>query len=171
MGYVSQRDGNLSGGWAASNFWVGGVRVLFSFSAGLLIYREELIIKNKVGFIPLSILLIGAFVFPFFPKNWLFESVIVILYFPLLVSLGAGSTISEKIRPICEFAGNISYPLYMSHYAFIWIFSGYLLSVKPQTNELIAIVTIGTMLLILWAWFVMVKFDIPLRNYLRKKLL
>lgn len=39
-------NANLSGGWGGQNFWDGGVRVLYSFSAGMLVYRFNWI---KIG--------------------------------------------------------------------------------------------------------------------------
>jgi len=42
--------------------------------------------------------------------------------FPLLVSLGAGTGLAGKHQKINTFSGNISYPLYMTHYPFVWNF-------------------------------------------------
>jgi peptidoglycan/LPS O-acetylase OafA/YrhL len=125
---VSFRAGNLLGGWNGETFWDGGARVFYSFLAGLLIYRSNWIIKNRLGFIGLSVLLVLAFVFPHLKMNWIFQLAIVLFYFPLLVSLGVGSFLASGSRKLCVFAGEISYPLYMTHYAAIWIFGGYLTS-------------------------------------------
>src|ERR1700742_2639179 len=48
LGYVAFKSGNLMGGWATSNFWDGGARLFYSFTAGLVVYRFNLIIKNKL---------------------------------------------------------------------------------------------------------------------------
>jgi peptidoglycan/LPS O-acetylase OafA/YrhL len=47
--YVGYRAGNLLGGWSKDNFWDGGARVAYSFLAGLLIYRSNWIIRNRIG--------------------------------------------------------------------------------------------------------------------------
>lgn len=169
IGYVGYTSGNLLGGWNGDTFWHGGARVSFSFLAGLLIYRFKLIIKNRLGFISLSILLGLAFVMPHFKWNWLAEVLVVVIYFPLLVSLGAGSTLSMGERKLCVFSGNISYPLYMTHYAAIWIFGSYLTSNKPGTSELSFVVIAGTLLLVGFAYLMMVIYDIPVRRYLSNK--
>lgn len=92
-------NANLSGGWGGQNFWDGGVRVLYSFSAGMLVYRFNWIIKNKLGFLGVSLLLLVAFLFPYRDAyNWITETIIVLFYFPLLVALGAGAIISEPDR-------------------------------------------------------------------------
>ncbi|WP_242921391.1 acyltransferase family protein [Pontibacter liquoris] len=166
---VSYRAGNLLGGWAGENFWDGGARIAYSFSAGLLIYRSNWIIKNKLGFIGLAILLSLAFLMPHFKWNWIAEALVVLLYFPLLVALGAGASLSPGLKKLCVFSGSISYPLYMTHYAVIWMFGNYFTNSKPGTNELTLIVAIGTLLLVSIAYVVMVVYDIPVRRYLSRK--
>ncbi len=166
---VSYRAGNLMGGWGRDNFWDGGARVAYSFLAGLLIFRSNWIIKNRLGFIGLSILLMLAFVMPVFKANWLTEAVVVLFYFPLLVALGAGARLMPGLKKLCAFSGQISYPLYMTHYAGIWIFANYFTTRKPGTTELTLLIIFGTILLIGLAWLVMKFYDIPIRKYLTNK--
>jgi len=165
--FVSYRAGNLLGGWSKDTFWDGAVRVSFSFLAGLSIYRFNWIIKNKLGFIGLSVLLTLCFIMPHFKWNWITELMIVIFFFPLIVSLGAGSTLTFG-KKLSIFSGKISYPLYMTHYAAIWIFGSYYTINKPTGIELFLIVFIGTILLVAFAYLVMLVYDIPVRNYLTK---
>ena len=167
--YVSYRSGNLLGGWSGGTFWDGGARLAYSFSAGLLIYRSNWIIKNNIGFIGLTLLLSLAFIMPGTSFNWLTELLVVLFYFPLIVSLGAGSTLSPKMKKICMFSGNISYPLYMTHYAAIWIFGNYYTSSKPTMDQLPFIIVPGVILLVALAWVVMKFYDMPVRKYLKKK--
>jgi hypothetical protein len=49
------------GGWSGPTFWDGAARISYSFLAGLLIYRSNWIIKNRMGFIGLAILLFLVF--------------------------------------------------------------------------------------------------------------
>lgn len=167
--YVSYSAGNLLGGWTGSNFWDGGARISYSFSIGLLIFRYNWILKNKLGFIMLAGLLSFAFFMPFFEMNWAIETLIVLFYFPLLVSLGAGSSLSSRLQKFCKLSGRISYPLYMTHYAAIWIFGNYFINYKPGETQLFLIISIGTSCLVTFAYLVMVGYDIPLRRYLKSK--
>jgi peptidoglycan/LPS O-acetylase OafA/YrhL len=167
---VSYHTGNLLGGWTGSNFWDGGARVAYSFSAGLLVYRCNWIIRNRLGFIPLAILLSLAFLMPGSKWNWLTEALVVLGYFPLVVSLGAGSTLEKGLIKVCRFSGNISYPLYMTHYAAIWIFGHYYTAYKPGTSQLFYIVIFGVLLLIGFAYLAMLFYDLPVRKYLNKKI-
>jgi len=167
--FVSYRAGNLLGGWAGDNFWDGAARVAYSFLAGLLIYRSDWIIKNRVGFIGLALLLSLAFLMPGSKWNWVTELLVVLIYFPLLVSLGAGSGLAPGMKKFCQFSGNISYPLYMTHYAVIWIFGHYYTINKPGVAQLSYIIISGVVLLIGIAWLAMVFYDLPVRKYFNKK--
>ncbi len=167
--FISHRAGNLLGGWSKDNFWDGGVRVSYSFLAGLFIYRSNWIIKNKIGFIGLAVLLFAVFIMPWSKQDWLTEALVVIIYFPLLVSLGAGAVLTPSLKKLCNFSGNISYPLYMTHYAFIWVFGNYFTNQKPAMSVLPYIIAPGVILLVLFAYLVMKFVDEPLRKWMSKK--
>jgi len=161
--------GSLMGGWGKENFWDGGARVAYSFLAGMVVYRCDLIIKSETGFLSLSLLLFLAFIMPFNKWNWLTEPLVVLFYFPLLVALGAGGRLGKGSRKICIFSGKISYPLYMTHYAVIWMFLNYYTKYQPDAAQLFWIISTGTLLLLLAAFLVMNFYDVPLRKYLTAK--
>lgn len=167
--FVANHSGNLMGGWGGSTFWDGSARIAYSFLAGLLIYRANWIIKNKLGFIGLVILLALTFVMPFTKWNWLTEPLVVLFYFPLLIALGAGATLSEGLKKLCIFSGKISYPLYMTHYAALWMFANYYASHKPGTLQVTYIIVSSDILLITFAWLVMIIYDVPVRSYLTSR--
>ncbi|MEB0264031.1 MULTISPECIES: acyltransferase [unclassified Mucilaginibacter] len=167
--YVAYRTGNVIGGWSGGTFWDGSARISYSFLAGLLIYRSKWVIKNKLGFVGLGALLILAFVMPFNKWVWLTEPLVVLFYFPLLVSLGAGAVLTPGLKKLCQFSGNMSYPLYMTHYAAIWAFGNYYNANKPATGQLALIIIVGMILLVAFAYLVMVFYDIPVRKYLTAK--
>ena len=163
--------GNLLGGWSKDNFWHGGARIAYSFLAGMLIYRYNLIIQNKLGFALLTLILSLAFLMPYASWNWLAEALIVLIYFPLIVSLGAGTSLSNHMTRVCVFSGEISYPLYMTHYAGIWIFGHYFTNKNPPTSELALVIVLGVIVLVAFAYVVMKWFDLPVRRWLMKKLM
>ena len=167
---VSYRAGSLLGGWAGENFWDGGARISYSFLAGMLIYRANWIIKSKLGFSALCLLLVLAFLMPFDTEwSWIAEPLVVIFYFPLLVALGAGATLSPRLKKLCVFSGKISYPLYMTHYAVMWMFANYYAAYKPGTTQLIFIIIVGISVLVTVAYLVMRFYDIPVRKYLTER--
>jgi peptidoglycan/LPS O-acetylase OafA/YrhL len=165
---VSYRAGNLLGGWAGENFWDGGARIAYSFCAGLLLYRFRWVPQNSLGFSGLATLLLLAFLMPHVSWNWLAEALVVVGYFPLLVALGAGasSRLSARVAARCAWVGAISYPLYMTHYAVIWLFGHYYTRYKPSPGALLPIVALGIVLVISIAYAVMRLYDIPVRRWL-----
>ncbi|WP_320110684.1 acyltransferase [Draconibacterium orientale] len=167
--WISYRAGNLLGGWNGETFFDGGIRMSYSFLAGLLIYRSGWIIKNKLGFIVLSLLLSAAFFSSVLRNSAVTEPLIVLFYFPLLIALGAGSSLSAPLQKTCVFMGNISYPLYMTHYAFIWLFGNYFVAKSPSNQQLVWIILFGTIALVIFAWLVMRFVDMPVRRYLSRK--
>lgn len=169
--YVGWHSGSLVGGWSGGTFFDGLARISFSFSIGMLIFRSNWIIKNKLGLPGMSVLLLLAFLTPYSEHwNWLVEPIIVIIYFPLLVSLGAGAKLAGRQHKINKFSGDISYPLYMTHYPFIWIFLSYVVVKKPSLAQLNWVIPLGVILLIGVSYLVFKFLDFPIRRYLTDKL-
>lgn len=169
--YEAHHATNLSVGWAGDNFWGGGIRAFFSFTAGILVYRSGYIIQSKLGFLVTAVLLTIPFIVPYSaPYNWIIEPLIVIFYFPLLVAVGAGTVAGPRAHKLCELSGNISYPLYMIHYPFIWIFMSYVETHKPTLLHMSIITAAGTLLLILLSYAVLVFMDAPIRRFLKNRL-
>lgn len=169
--YVSWNSGSLLGGWSGGTFFDGLARISFSFVMGMLIFRSNWIIKNKLGLLGMSALLLLAFLTPYNDQwNWLVDLFIVVLYFPLIVSLGAGANLARKHHKINKFSGDISYPLYMTHYPFMWVFANYVVVDEPSIAQLSWVIPISIILLIGLAYLVTNFLDFPIRRYLTDKL-
>lgn len=166
---VGYREGNLWAGFNGETFWVGAARLNFSFLAGLLIYRAGLTIRTRLGFTPLALLLVLALVMPYATGGWVREAAVIILWFPLIVMLGAGVTLGDRARRFCKFAGELSYPLYMTHYAFIYPFGNYYEKYHPNATQLTFVVLGGVVIVVAFACLVMKFYDTPLRKYLSRK--
>ncbi|GAB3990771.1 acyltransferase [Spirosoma daeguense] len=161
----------LGVGFGGDNVTAGGLRAFYSFLAGILVFRSKWIIKSRLGFLVISLLLLGAFLIPFSkPVNWFVDSLVVIFYFPFLIAVGAGARPEAALRRICHFSGEISYPLYMVHYPFLWLLLSYIEVKKPTTHQLTIITIVGVCLLIGFAYLVLILLDKPIRNYLTKRL-
>lgn len=166
--------GNVSGNlWAGCNgrtFWTGAARVNFSFLAGLLVFRSRWILPTKLGFTALSVHLVLAFVMPYADGGWIREAAVILVYFPLLVALGAGATLNKRTEAFCRLAGDLSYPLYMTHYAVIWSFGKYYWQYKPDRAHVTVVVSSGVLIMTAFAYLVMRFYDIPVRAFLRATL-
>ncbi len=169
--YEASHAGNLAVGFDGATFGGGGVRMAASFLVGMALYRAGGIWSTRLGFLALGTLLLGAFVMPFVPAwNWLVDPLLVLLYFPGLVALGAGARVSMRWATVCRWSGELSYPLYMVHYPFLWLFLSYLEQAKPTFHTQVLLIPIATSLLLLLAYLVLVGLDAPLRRYLHQRL-
>lgn len=165
--YIAQLAGDVSGGWSKDNFWHGGARIAFSFLAGMCIFRYQLAIKNRLGFPLLVLLLATAFFVPYHP-NWnrLTEPLIVVLYFPLLICLGAGTTLNPSHQAVCRFSGQISYPLYITHYFALWAFLNYYTTMQPSYATLAWVIPCVIAVQIGIAYLAAKFYDLPIRKKL-----
>jgi|GEM_PF-1155733 len=166
--WTGYRAGDLSGGWSSRNFWDGGVRVAFSFCAGLLVYRSGWRPRLRLSFVGLGLLLVLALVMPYARGAWVREAAVVILYFPLLVALGAGAEVTPRMERLCRISGELSYPLYMTHYAVIWIWGDLARKHNLAARGFGTAAAFGVLSMVAVGWTTLELYDEPLRAYLRK---
>ena len=177
--------GNLSGyghlgvGWSMIDYNLPGgfLRMLFSYSAGLLLSRIFRPAKVKGAFWICSIVLIVLFTVPHLGGerlwlNGLYESICAIAVFPLLVYLGASGKTTDKVTSrLCRFLGDISYPVYVVHYPFMYLFYWWLWSgdekIPFSSAWPVAIAVIAAS--ILAAWLCLKFYDLPVRKWLSSK--
>lgn len=131
---VTCKSGDMTGGWSLNEeqLRIGFTRLMYPFFAGLLLSRVVKPGNIKNAFLYCSILLAIIFMIPRIgdaQQNWmngLYESLSIILAFPLVVYLGASGTIKGiRENKICQFLGEISYPIYITHYAFIYLYTAW----------------------------------------------
>ncbi|MGV3604414.1 MAG: acyltransferase family protein [Dyadobacter fermentans] len=155
----------------------GFLRLLFSFPAGLLLSRvfKPLPVKGAFWLGSAAIVILSAI-----PRvggsdqlwlNGLYDSVCVIVIFPLLVRMGASAQVTgETTTRICRFLGDISYPLYMVHYPFIYWYYAWVknenLTFGQSLPGALALV-VGSVLL---AYMCLKLYDEPVRRFLGKRL-
>lgn len=172
--------GHLGVGWTMEEYnLIGGfLRVLFSFSIGLLMSRVFKPIPVKGAFWICSLAIVVLLSMPYVGNgealwmNGIYDSVCAILIFPMLVYLGASRKTTDKHSArICKFLGDISYPLYMVHYPLIYLYFGWVkkenLTFAEAWPEALALV-IGSIVL---AYISLKLYDEPVRRYLTKRFL
>ena len=103
--------------------------------------------------------------------NALFELFCIMAVFPLLVVLAAsGSMEGRRSQGVCNFLGDISYPLYAVHYPFMYLFYAYLIKNQVYTFGETWPLALGVCALsILVAWLSLRFYDIPLRRALSRR--
>ena len=180
---VTSPSGNVAGGWSLNQtqLEIGFTRLLFPFFSGLLISRMVKPIQIKKAYlwsclliiVPLSIPRIGDQTNVWL--NGLYEALVIIFIFPLVIYIGASGSITNKFTSkLNQFLGNISYPLYITHYPLIYMQMAYIANHKDNLEEsqfTAILVSIGVLLGgILIAWLSFIAYDVPIRRWLTKKL-
>ena len=172
--------GDICVGFALTgdNMIRGSLRLLFSFSAGLLLSRifKPIPIKGAFWIGGLSIVVLSAV-----PRiggsehlwmNGLYDTICFAILFPLIVYLGAsGKTTDKTTARVCKFLGDISYPLYMVHYPFIYLYYAWVKNERltfVQSLPGAAALLIGCTIL---AYLCLKLYDEPVRRFLTKHLL
>ncbi|MDR2824037.1 MAG: acyltransferase [Prevotellaceae bacterium] len=188
---VTSPNGDIIGGWSLNGeqLRIGFTRLIYPFFAGLLLFRIGKIGKVKNAFLWCSLLIIIVFSIPRIGgeahlwANGLYDSLIIVFLFPFIVWLGASGEVTGKYASkLCKFLGDISYPIYITHYPLIYIYTGWVGTPKtPMTNsaELFSYVKppitetwhfalltfFGSIFL---AWVCLKFYDLPVRKWLTK---
>ncbi|UII20500.1 acyltransferase family protein [Fulvivirga ligni] len=177
---VTSPNGDVAGGWTLNfeHMRIGITRTLFPFFGGLLLQRVAKPKQIKNAFLWCSLLLAVVL---FMPRiggaehlwaNGLFESICIIIIFPLIVYMGASGVVHGKNEnKICQFLGDLSYPLYMTHYVLVYFYVAWVSNHSGITLAgawPYALLTFAGAIVL--AYVSLKWFDEPVRAWLRKKL-
>ncbi|WP_420139261.1 acyltransferase family protein [Sphingomonas sp.] len=168
--------GSYDTGWGLANFWGAPVRLAYPFLIGLLIYRlHDRLPRFRVGFIPLSIVLALAFIAPVWPSsgaikwNGVYQAACVLILFPAILVVGRHSAGGPSTLRLCKAAGRLSYPLYITHYPFVYLYMNWVVG-KTGTAAATAAIAVSLFLFtILFATAAYRWWDLPLRSALQRK--
>ena len=171
--------GDICAGFSltGTEFTAGSLRLLFSFSAGLLLFRIFKPVKVKGAFWICSLSIIALLSVPrlggaeYLWMNGVYDTVCFAVFFPFLVYLGAsGKTTDKYTTRICKFLGDISYPLYMVHYPFIYLYYAWVKNGNLTFQESFP-GALGVVIGIVLAYGCLKFYDIPVRKYLANRFL
>ena len=173
--------GNIGVGWTLDgvNFIGGLLRMLFPFSMGMLLSRNFKPMKLRGAFWICTLVMIALLAVPYLEgtesicTNGIYEAFCIIIAFPILLWIGAsGTTTDKKSTQICKFLGDISYPIYVIHYPFMYLFYAWLIK-----NQLFTLGETWQVALCVYAWNILFAYlclklyDEPVRKYLAKRFL
>jgi peptidoglycan/LPS O-acetylase OafA/YrhL len=177
---ITSPNGDLSGGWTlnAEHLRIGFTRVMFPFFGGLLLSRITKPIHIKNAFLWCSLLVAVCLYMPRIGgaghlwMNGVYESVVIIVIFPLIVYLGASGVVHTRTEhQIIKFLGAISYPLYLVHYPLVYFYVAWISNNKGitivQALPYALLILFGSIIL---AYVTLKWYDEPVRKWLRKKL-
>ena len=166
------------GGWCISpeQIYIAFTRLLYPFICGLLLSRIGKFIDVKGGFWWCALLLTAAFSIPCIGGtgcilNGIYNAGCILLLFPIIVMMGAGSRINgDKSAKVCSFLGDISYPLYITHYPIMYMQMNWVWNNPDAPLYAHIVVNVSTVLLSLGLAYASLKlYDTPVRKWLTEK--
>lgn len=177
---VTSKNGDIIGGWSLEpeQLHTGFARMLYPFFAGILLFRIGGLIKLKNAFFGCSLLVILALAMPRIGGsdhlwlNGIYDSMVVIFFFPMIILIAASSTITNKFSSsVCKFFGAISYPIYITHYPLIYIYTAWVADGKIPLKTAYPISILTLVSSVALAYICLKVYDIPVRKWLSKKYL
>ena len=163
------------GGWSLTpeQIYIAFTRLLYPFLVGLLLSRIGKKITVKGGFWWCSLLLVVMFSIPCVggPNNILngfYNAGCILFVLPLVVMMGAGSQIKgEKSAKICTFLGDLSYPLYITHYPVLYMQMNWGWNNPDAPLYAHIVVAVSSLIISLALAYACLKlYDLPVRKWL-----
>lgn len=172
--------GDICVGFAMTgdNMLGGSLRLLYAFPAGLLLSRVFRPIPVRgafwIGALAVVVLLavprIGGSEHLW--MNGLYDVLCAVAAFPLIVWLAASGKTTDRVTTrVCKFLGDISYPLYMVHYPFIYLYYAWVKNENLSFGQSLpgaAALVVGSVVL---AYLCLKFYDEPVRRLLTKRFL
>ncbi len=166
---VATAYGSLNAGSYHGTFGAGAARVIFSFFAGVVVYRfwtaKPTLVKVPFWVPPIALMVVFA-VSASGIRRGVFDILTVSIVFPLIILAAAGTEPTRRWANACSVAGNASYPFYMLHVPLIAFFSWTVVHILHRSPATIGAVGVTSLL----ATVVIVSlvteryFDRPLRS-------
>lgn len=167
--YAGESVGHLATGWSYKTLWIAPIRMIFPFFAGLLLYRSGKRIVIPGAFPLCSLALLVVFCLPTTPHNGLYDAACIILVFPFIVAAGAGGGVEGRWAKLSEFSGAISYPIYITHYPFIYIYTMWVAMEKPSPGYILFVASGLLVFFIVLAYASLKLYDEPVRAWLKRR--
>ena len=156
------------------HIYIGFARLLYPFLVGLLLSKIGKTINVKNGFFVTSLLITIMLCVPTLGGDnrlldGIYQLFCILLLFPFILIIGAGSTIkSQKTIRLCSFLGEISYPLYITHFPLMYMHTSWAHrhpDAPLGTHIFVAVTTLFVALGLAWASLKL--FDEPVREWLK----
>jgi len=181
------------GGWSTTpdQLQIGFTRLLYPFFCGLLVSRfmnggnktfnfQFSSFNLKHGFWWCSLFIVILLCMPWLGlgtegdsrwTNGLYEAFCILVCFPIIVAIGAGSSVKGgKSAAINKFLGDISYPIYITHYPLIYMQMSWAESHKDAPLGMHIFVAVSIFFLAIGLAYAALKlYDLPIREWLKKK--
>ncbi len=186
FGIFEKPQYTVIGGWslAPEQIYIAFTRLLYPFLCGLLISRilpgrrtpanpSGSPIHLKGGFWWCGLAIVVLLAMPNIGgkmgvPDGLYQAACILVLFPLIVLAGAGSrTTDKRSTVVCKWLGEISYPIYITHYPLIYMQMDWVAQHPDAPHWQHIAVGAGTVIMaIVLAWGLLKAYDLPVRQWL-----
>ena len=186
FGIFEKPQYTVIGGWslAPEQIYIAFTRLLYPFLCGLLISRilpgrrtpanpSGSPIHLKGGFWWCGLAIVVLLAMPNIGgkmgvPDGLYQAACILVLFPLIVLAGAGSrTTDKRSTAVCKWLGEISYPIYITHYPLIYMQMDWVAQHPDAPHWQHIAVGAGTVIMaIVLAWGLLKAYDLPVRQWL-----
>lgn len=175
---IAGKSGDIIGGWSLEpeQLRLGFTRLLFPYMAGMLLRRAMPVKGGRGGFLTASGILVAVLACPRIGgydelwMNGLYESAVILLVFPLVIRLGAGGELRGAwAKRASVFLGDISYPLYITHFPVISVYYAWVDNNDIPLATGTWVLVLAALLCTLMAYGWLKWYDEPVRKWLARR--
>ncbi|TVT43349.1 acyltransferase [Hymenobacter setariae] len=177
---LTSPQGDVIGGWSLEpeQLHIGFARMTYPFFAGLLLFRLARLRPVQNAFLWCSLAVVVVLAMPRIGsptqlwQNGLYDALCIIFVFPAIIFFGAsGAVRSGAAQRLCRFLGDISYPIYITHYPLIYTYTAWVATHKVSLREGLPVAALVYLAAVALAYGCLKFYDEPVREWLRKKVL
>jgi len=181
---------NVIGGWSLTpeQLYIGFTRLAFPFLCGIIISRfftrfmspqnpSGSPIRVKGGFWWCTFLLTVVFAIPRIGghpcvADGFYQVVAIVAVFPVIVMMGAGSSTTDvRSARVCRFLGDLSYPLYITHFPLMYMQMAWVERHQNAPLWMHVMLNLGIIAMAIFTAYACFKlYDIPIREWLKKNM-
>jgi peptidoglycan/LPS O-acetylase OafA/YrhL len=168
---VSLDHGSLQAGAEAASFAAGAARVGYSFFCGVALQRlakPRHSDRRRLGPTLAAGLLALLLWSPMLIDSRFFDPVMVLFAFPAVLVLAVQGEPAGATRRLSLFVGDVSYPLYVTHFPIMQLFLYFVGPRKPVGAPLALLIAVELATIMAAAVLVLWLYDRPVRAWLRR---
>jgi peptidoglycan/LPS O-acetylase OafA/YrhL len=172
LAVIAARHGSLQIGAEAASFGGGAARVTVSFFCGVALHRmlgRGARFHWRPGPLLATAILALVLFAPVVIGSGVFDPLAILMIFPAVLVLAIGAEPTRAARRAARFVGDLSYPLYITHFPITRIFLHFAQSRRLAGGALDVLIVVELATIMIVATAALCLYDRPVRAWLRRR--